>query len=44
MKIIYEDGGELECSKIQIADNYVYADDIYMVHVADCREIVDNED
>lgn len=42
MKIIYEDGGELECSKIQIADNYIYADDIYSVHVADCKEIVDD--
>lgn len=44
MKIIYEDGGELKCNKIEIADNHVYADDVYCILVADVKEIVDNED
>jgi len=41
MKIIYEDGGELECSKIIIAGDKVYADDIYEVLIADVKEITD---
>lgn len=41
MKVIYEDGGELGCSKIVIAGDKVYADDIYEVPIADAKEIVD---
>lgn len=42
MKIIYEDGEELECSNIVISGNWVYADDLYQIHIADCKEIVDD--
>ena len=41
MKVIYEDGGKLECSKVVIAGNKVYADDIYEILIADVKEIVD---
>lgn len=41
MKVVYEDGGELECSKIVIAGNKVYADDIYEILIADVKEIVE---
>ena len=39
MKIIYEDGGELECSRAVIAGDKVYADDMYEALVADIKEI-----
>ena len=39
MKIIYEDGGELDCNKVVIAGDKVYADDVYEVLVADVKEI-----
>ena len=42
MKIIYEDGSVLDCHKIEIADNHVYADDMYCVLVADVKEIADD--
>ena len=41
MKVIYEDGGGLECSKAVIAGNKIYADDIYEISIADVKEIVD---
>lgn len=41
MKIIYEDGSVLDCHKIEIADDHVYADDIYCVLVEDVKEITD---
>ena len=41
MKVIYEDGGELECSKIVIAGDKIFADDIYEVSIADVKEIVE---
>ena len=40
MKIIYEDGGVLNCSKVEISDDHVYADDIYCIPVPDIKEIV----
>ena len=39
MKIVYEDGSTLTCNKIVLADNKVYADDIYEILVADVKEI-----
>lgn len=41
MRIIYEDGGALDCSKVVIAGDKIYADDDYIVAVADCKEIVE---
>lgn len=41
MKVIYEDGGELDCTRIVIAGNKVYADDIYEMLIADVKEIVE---
>ena len=41
MKIVYEDGGELNCHKVVIAGGKVYADDLYDIAVADVKEIVD---
>lgn len=41
MKVIYEDGGELDCSKIVIDGNKVYADDIYEILIADVKEIIE---
>lgn len=41
MKVIYEDGGELDCTRIVIAGNKVYADDIYEILIADVKEIVE---
>ena len=40
MKVIYEDGGELDCSKIVIAGDKFYADDIYEILISDVKEIV----
>ena len=39
MKIIYNAGGILECSTIEISGNYIYADDIYVVNVDDIEII-----
>lgn len=41
MKVVYEDGGELDCSKIVIAGDKVYADDIYEISIADVKEIAE---
>lgn len=41
MKVIYEDGGELDCSKIVIGGTKIYADDIYEILIADVKEIVE---
>lgn len=40
MKIIYEDGGELECHKIIITNKGLYVDDLYDILIADVKEIV----
>lgn len=41
MKVIYEDGGELDCSKIVIAGDKIHADDIYEVSITDVKEITE---
>lgn len=41
MVINYEDGGELECSKVVIAGDKVYADDLYEILVSDIKEITE---
>lgn len=41
MKVIYEDGGKLECSKIVIAGDKIHADDIYEILIADVKEVVE---
>ena len=43
MIINYEDGSKLSCSKVVIAGNKVYADDIYEILVADIKSIEENE-
>ena len=40
MKILYEDGGKLECNEITIAGDKVYADGIYEILIADVNKIV----
>lgn len=42
MKIIYEDGGELECNNIVIAGGKLYVDDVYDILIADVKEIVND--
>ena len=41
MVINYEDGGKLECSKVIIASDKVYADDLYEILVSDIKEITE---
>lgn len=43
MKIIYNDGSELTCHKIEITGDHIYADDMYSVSIEDVKEITDEE-
>lgn len=43
MRIIYKDGGSLNCTEIKIDGAIVYADDVYMVDVAEIESICDDE-
>lgn len=39
MKIIYYDGGVLECCEIYFADNELIVDDIYSVPIVEAQRI-----
>lgn len=39
MVIIFDDGGMLECSTIEVGYNTVYVDDIYEIPIADISRI-----
>ena len=42
MKLIYNDGGELECERVTIGDEGLWVDDIYSVSYQKLKEIIDN--
>lgn len=44
MQIIYNDGGVLTCSRIEISGNKLYADDMYIVSLDDVQVILDDSD
>lgn len=39
MRIIYNDGSELECTCIEISERHLYVDDVYIIHVEDIERI-----
>ena len=39
MKIIYSDGGELECYSIEVCGDTMYADGIYIVPISEVNSI-----
>lgn len=44
MQIIYNDGGVLTCSRIEISGNSLYADDMYIVRMDEVQCIIDDSE